>query len=92
LPDAFAIALAKTHDWALLAGDGALRKLAGSERLRCHGVLWVFDQFHDTGIPDPATLHRALTVISAHPRCRLPQREVKQRLEKYAALLPTPRK
>ena len=83
VPDAFAIALAKSHGWQLLAGDGGLRNLAVAEQVDCHGVLWVFDQLHLTKSVRSRLLHDALTVVSEHPRCRLPRREIQKRLKIY---------
>lgn len=85
LADSFALALAKINDWTLLAGDGALRNLAAVESVDYHGVLWVLDQLLQSGFP-AGTLHRALTAIAAHPRCRLPAREVRERLDHYFRL------
>lgn len=82
LPDAFALALAKTENHILLAGDEGLRTLARVEKVRVHGVLWVLDQLEQKGVAADALL-RALTAISVHPRCRLPHVEIKSRLERY---------
>ena len=84
VPDAFAIALAKSHGWSLLAGDGDLRKLATAEQIDCHGVLWVFDQLHAMKLVRPPVLHKGLTTVSEHRRCRLPRPEVQQRLKTYS--------
>ena len=46
LPDTFALALAQKQNWILLTGDRALKRLAVQETVRCHGVLWIFDQLH----------------------------------------------
>lgn len=89
LADSFALALAKTNDWTLLAGDGALRNLAAAEGVDYHGVLWVLDQLLQSGLA-AGTLHRALTVIAGHPRCRLPAREVRERLDRYLRLAESP--
>ena len=43
LPDAFALALAKTENHIPLAGDASLRTLAEIEEVDVHGVLWVID-------------------------------------------------
>lgn len=83
LPDAFALALAKSGEHMLLAGDGALRALASSEGVEHHGVLWVLDQFEDAGLLTDVQLLEGLTAISSHPRCRLPKDEVKKRLTTY---------
>ncbi len=87
LADSFALALAKINKWTLLAGDGALRKLAAVEAVEYHGVLWVFDQLLAQREGAAEMLHRSLTTIANHPRCRLPTRDVRERLEIYAELM-----
>lgn len=83
LPDAFALALAKTGGHTLLAGDASLRAMADAENVECHGVLWVFDEIARCGLAPPKALRTALTAISEHPRCRLPRAEVRKRLEEW---------
>jgi hypothetical protein len=87
LPDTFALALAKIYGWILLAGDGALRTLAAAEQVDHHGVLWVLDQILEQSQATPALLHQALSAVAAHPRCRLPQRDVRERLDAYVQLI-----
>jgi hypothetical protein len=87
LADSFALALAKINNWTLLAGDGDLRKLAAVEEVDYHGVLWVFDQLLAQQVIVAEMLHRSLTTIANHPRCRLPMRDVRVRLEQYARLM-----
>jgi hypothetical protein len=87
LPDTFAITLAKVHGWVLLAGDAALRRLAADEEIEHHGVLWVLDQLLHQRQADAQILQTALTEIAAHPRCRLPAREINERLDHYARLI-----
>lgn len=82
-PDTFALALAKTDNHTLLAGDANLRALAESEEVEVHGVLWVFDLLEEQGHATTDELGKALTSISQHPRCRLPKNEIQQRLERY---------
>ena len=82
-PDAFAVALAKTHGWQLLTGDDVLRNLAADEQVDCHGVLWVFDQLYAAKLAQPRMLHEALTTLGEHPRCRLPGSEIQRRLKVY---------
>ena len=86
VPDAFALALARTRGWALLAGDALLRAHAEAEHVECHGVLWLIDLMHEHAIGDPKTLYDGLHRLSTHPRCRLPKREMRTRLELYAWL------
>ena len=82
-PIAFALALAKTNSWILLTGDRALRELADSEAVSCHGVLWLLDRMFDHQVIDPTDLCDGLEPIAGHPRCRLPESEVRKRLRSY---------
>lgn len=83
-PDTFAFAIAESRRWVLLTGDGGLRDLAIVERIETHGVLWLLDQLADGEHVDFGRLYDALTAICAHPRCRLPAYEVRQRLSRFA--------
>lgn len=83
VPDAFAAALAKTQGWTLLAGDGLLRELAAEEAVECRGVLWLMDLMLEKAIVESQVLLEGLSRIAAHPRCRLPKREIRVRLERY---------
>jgi hypothetical protein len=87
LADTFALALAKINNWTLLAGDGELRKLAATEAVDYHGVLWLFDQLLTQQAVAVEMLHRSLTAIANHPRCRLPVREVRERLDHYSRVM-----
>ena len=87
LPDCFALALAQTHSWVLLSGDGALRQLATDEAVECRGVLWLLDQMHNADVVSIRKLHDGLTAIAKHPRCRLPKSEIRRRLASYAERL-----
>ena len=87
LPDCFALVLAAHGHWILLTGDAELRRLAGSEHVECHGVLWLMDRMLETASASPRQLHDGLEAIVAHPRCRLPKAEVRVRLTHYAALM-----
>ncbi|WP_084512418.1 hypothetical protein [Geothrix fermentans] len=81
LPDSFTLALARRDGHTLLTGDGALRSLAEAEGLECHGFLWVIDQLIGAGTVPRVLLAARIELIVSHPRCRLPRREVKLRLE-----------
>lgn len=82
VPDSLALALAQRRTWTLLTGDGALRQLAVAEGVACHGVLWLLDLMLEGGV-DGECLCDGLATIAAHPRCRLPMRDVRLRLERY---------
>ena len=84
LPDSFALALAASRRWMLLTGDGALRTLAMTLNVVCHGVLWLLDQIFEAGVSSPGELASGLRAIRDHPRCRLPQNEVQDRLRLYS--------
>jgi len=87
VPDSFALALAKEREWLLLTGDGQLRELATGENVECHGVLWLLDIMEEVGIPGIQPLHDGLEVLAAHPRCRLPRREITIRMERYRVII-----
>jgi predicted nucleic acid-binding protein len=87
VPDSFALALAKERQWLLLSGDGELRKLAGGENVECHGVLWLLDIMEEAGTPAIKSLHDGLAALAAHPRCRLPRREITIRIERYRLII-----
>jgi len=82
-PDTFAFAIAESRKWTLLTGDGGLRELAASVGLEMHGVLWIFDQLANGNHIGFDRLHAGLTVISTHPRCRLPATEIRRRLTRF---------
>jgi len=86
VPDAFALALARTQGWTLLAGDALLRAHAETENVECRGVLWLLEVMRENSTVKLKALHDGLFCIANHPRCRLPKREVRVRLELYAAL------
>lgn len=81
--DSYALSLAKREAAILLAGDAAMRRLAETEGVRCHGVLWVFDQMSDRRVVPLPLLHDALSRIATHPRCRLPRDAINARLARF---------
>ena len=84
LPDSFALALAKTNSWILLSGDREMRELAVEEEVSCHGVLWLLDRMFEHRVVDPEDLCTGLRQIAEHPRCRLPQPEIRRRLRAFS--------
>lgn len=83
LPDAFAVALAKSNCWTLLTGDPELRQVAEREHVACHGVLWLLDRMLEEKVVNRSALHAGLQAMSSHPRCRLPRGEVQRRLRAW---------
>ena len=83
--DCTALALASSEGLVLLTGDKDLRELAMQEKVDCHGVLWVFDQFYERKIISGDELIKRLTQITNHPRARLPKPDVQKRLHRYSS-------
>ena len=88
LSDAFALALARRTGSTLLTGDARLRRLAASEKVVCHGVLWLIDRMLEQRSATPQQLHASLLKIRDHPRCRLPTAEVNKRLFAFESASP----
>ena len=85
--DGFAFALAEVnHGCILLTGDSLLRTLGESSQIEVHGALWVFDQILTNQLATTATLHAALSYLSADPSVRLPKREVAAYIKRYGGL------
>ena len=85
--DGFAFALAEVnHECILLTGDSLLRTLGESSQIEVHGALWVFDQILTNQLATTATLHAALSYLSADPSVRLPKREVAAYIKRYGGL------
>lgn len=51
------------------------------------GVLWLFDQAADGDHIAANRLHSGLSTLFSHPRCRLPARDVRDRLARLERLL-----
>jgi len=84
LPDCFALSCATRADHILVTGDGALRSEAMERLGVVYGLLWILDQMSQSGTVPAALLYEGLARIAAHPRCRLPQTEVRSRLNIWA--------
>lgn len=84
-PESFALVLARERNWTLLTGSGPLCKFASDQQMTMHGVLWVIEQCHQEGVMATSTLHRCLSIIFAHERCRLPPGEVRRLLSLFSA-------
>ena len=87
LPDAFALSLAHATCGTLLTGDARLRQLASTEKIACHGLLWLLDRIFQARTATPSQLHDGLVSIRDHPRCRLPKGEINKRLRAFARSL-----
>lgn len=85
LVDSISLAVCKRYNHILLTGDATLRKLAEDEGVDCNGLLWLFDFFEEKKLLTRSQLFAALTKIAEHPRCRLPKRQVNERLTRYSS-------
>ncbi len=77
--DTFALAIAKKRRWTLLTGDMPLRRAAASEKVECHGTIWVYDQLKAQGKMTEEEYDFAIgDLIQAvqNGRCRLPMSEL----------------
>lgn len=83
MSDASALALAHSTGSVLLTGDARLRRLAGEERVPCHGILWLLDRMFQEHSATPRQLYDGLVRIRDHPRCRLPKAEVSRCLQVF---------
>lgn len=84
LADCSILELARYRRCTLLTGDKELRRTAESESIQCHGLLWLLDKIRRAATATPQQLHRGLKAIADHPRCRLPESAIRQRLVAYA--------
>ena len=83
--DCVTLALAKSEGSVLLTGDKKLRMLAMQEKVSCHGLLWILDQFYDHKTICGDELAKCLKQIINHPRARLPKQAVQERLHRYSS-------
>ena len=86
LPDCFALSCATRADHALVTGDKILRTEAMARLGNVYGLLWMLDQMAASGSVPTTLLYEGLARISAHPRCRLPQSEVRSRLTAWVSV------
>jgi hypothetical protein len=84
VPDAFALALAKGGGHVLVCGDRALKGLADTESVECHGLFWILDQIVEASLLPAKSVRIALQTIANHPRCRLPRNLIAEYLAKFA--------
>lgn len=84
IADASILFLAERDRFTLLVGDAALRAVAESRGIECHGVLWVLDELERQGLATLSALLEALSLIAGDRRCRLPRAEIESRLKRYS--------
>ena len=88
VPDAFALALAKSGGHVLVCGDRALKGLADVESVECHGLFWILDEIVDEGLLPARRVRIALQAIANHAKCRLPKDLIAEYLVKFAKTNP----
>ena len=66
----------------LLTGDNLLRRVASSEGLEVHGVLWIIDELLARDLGEPSLLKSALETWRDDPSVFLPTRLIAERLRR----------
>ena len=74
------VATRQHHESILLTGDSLLRRVAGQQGLRVHGVLWVIDELIAANACGAELLTEALEAWKADRTVFLPPAEIDQRL------------
>ena len=78
--DLSAFVFARSRGLLLVTADGALRKAAKSEGLRCHGTLWLLEQLISHEMISPLRAASALEAMIEH-KARLPARDCQRLIE-----------
>lgn len=79
--DCFCLVTAQSHEESiLLTGDSQLRKVASTEGVRVHGVLWIVDQLQANEACDRAVLIDALKVWKSDRTVFLPKHLIDRQL------------
>mgnify|MGYP001149367987 CR=1 FL=1 len=82
ITDVAAFILARDYQAILLTGDERLRKMAVSQQIPVHGLLWLLDEMVQSGVLAKKQAAHALGLItSKNPR--LPQDECQKRLARW---------
>ena len=85
--DCFCLVTARhQEDGLLLTGDKRLRQTAKLERLRVHGVLWIIDQLHASGLYGIGGLRAVLEAWREDRTVFLPRTEIDNRLRQLRRL------
>jgi predicted nucleic acid-binding protein len=80
--DCSVLITARENDAILLTGDSHLRKIAESDGIEVHGILWVFDELFDNHIITAKNAHSKLSHLMKI-NTFLPQDECIKRLNKW---------
>jgi hypothetical protein len=85
LTEAGSLVAAKERGLTIFAGYGHLRLCAEADGVSVVDVLWAMDRLGVYGILKPNQMRACLETLRAHPRCRLPQDEVAERMSRWLA-------
>lgn len=80
LPDCSVLMYAEENGYALLTGDGKLRKVAIAEGTEVRGVLYIFDKLVEDGLLTPKKACEKLQLLRKL-NGRLPSKEIEKRLD-----------
>lgn len=80
LPDCSVLMYAEENGYALLTGDGKLRKVAISEGTEVRGVLYIFGKLVEDGLLTPKKACEKLQLLRKL-NGRLPSKEIEKRLD-----------
>ena len=84
--DCFCYVTALACRGILLTGDALLRRVAGDNGLRVHGVLWIVDELATSRTCPRGVLRKALTAWQADASVFLPEQEISTRLQRLSRL------
>lgn len=81
--DAFAMAIAKNRNYALLTGDGNLRRAALAEGVTVKGTLWILDELYAKDCLNRAECLQHLHELQKYngKQVRLPAAEIQKRID-----------
>lgn len=88
--DCFCYVTALAHRGILLTGDALLRRVAGDNGLRVHGVLWIVDELATGRVCPTGLLKKALKAWQADASVFLPEQEISTRLQRLSSLQAMP--
>jgi len=80
--EAFACTLAGARSWALLSGEGPLRRIAEGHKIKVRTLLCIVDLLEQKGHSSSA-LRAGLASIAGRSRCKILRAQVGQRLRRY---------
>ncbi len=80
--DAYALALAQVSSRAVITMEPNVRRRAEKAHIQCEDILSIFDVLEEEGAVAVVTLRQALLNLQGG-HCRLPEKEIKIRLDRY---------